>query len=50
VKINPDGTWSYDEDTVLKVRGQAELFHHTDRITLKKVGEPIFNPLARAAE
>lgn len=50
VAINPDGTWSYDEDTVLKVRGQADLFHHTDRNTLKKIGEPTPNPLARAAQ
>jgi hypothetical protein len=50
VTINPDGTWSYDENTILKVRGQAEPFHHTDRNTLKKIGEPTPNPLAQAAE
>jgi len=48
VTINPDGTWSYFEDTVLIVRGQAEPFHHTDRNTLKKIGEPTPNPLALA--
>jgi len=47
VTINGDGTWSYDEDTVLEVRGKSEPFHHTDRNTLTKVGEPIPNPLAR---
>ena len=47
VTINRDGTWSYDEDTILEIRGKAELFHHTDRNTLTKVGEPIPNPLAR---
>jgi len=47
VSINADGTWSYDEDTVLMVRGKAEPFHHTDRNTLTKVAEPMPNPLAR---
>ena len=40
VTINPDGTWSYDEDTVLMIRGKTEPFHHTDRNTLSKIGEP----------
>ncbi len=47
VTINPDGTWSYDEDTVLQIKGQAEPFHHTDRNTLTKLAEPTPNPLAR---
>ena len=47
VTINPDGTWSYDEDTVLMVRGKPEPFHHTDRNTLTKISEPTPNPLAR---
>jgi hypothetical protein len=47
VTINANGTWSYDEDTVLMVRGQAEPFHHTDRNTLTRVGEATPNPLAR---
>ena len=47
VTINADGTWSYDEDTVLKIQGQDELFHHTDRNTLRRVAEPTPNPLAR---
>jgi len=45
VTIHPDGTWSYFEDTVLLVRGQAEPFHHEDRNTLSKIGEPRPNPL-----
>jgi hypothetical protein len=49
VSINGDGTWSYEEDTVLMVRGQSEPFHHADRNTLKRVGEATPNPLARAA-
>ncbi|HNG82208.1 MAG TPA: heme-binding beta-barrel domain-containing protein, partial [Burkholderiaceae bacterium] len=47
ITVNPDGTWSYEEDTVLLIRGQAEPFHHTDRNTLTKVAEPTPNPLAR---
>jgi hypothetical protein len=48
VTINNDGGWSYFEDTILMVKGQAEPFHHTDRNTLTKIGEPTANPLARA--
>jgi hypothetical protein len=47
VTLNPDGTWSYDEDTVLIVRGHPEPFHHTDGNTLTRVEEPTPNPLAR---
>lgn len=47
VTVYDDGTWGYDEDTVLKIRGQAELFHHTDRNRLSKIAEPTPNPLAR---
>ena len=46
VSVNPDGTWSYEEDTVLMIRGQAEPFHHTDRNTLTRIAEPTPNPLA----
>jgi len=47
VSIHPDGTWSYDEDTVLLIRGNPEPFHHRDRNTLSKIAEPTPNPLAR---
>ena len=49
VTINADGTWSYEQDTVLIIPGQAEPFHHTDRNTLRKIGEPTPNPTALAA-
>ena len=49
VTVNDDGSWSYFEDTVLKVHGRDEPFHHTDRNTLRKIAEPTPNPLARAA-
>ncbi|MEP7299099.1 MAG: heme-binding beta-barrel domain-containing protein [Burkholderiales bacterium] len=46
VTTNPDGTWSYESDTVLMIRGQTEPFHHTDRNTLTRIGAPTLNPLA----
>ena len=47
VAVNADGTWSYEEDTVLMIRGQSEPFHHTDRNTLTRIAEPTPNPMAR---
>jgi hypothetical protein len=44
VTINDDGTWSYQQNTVLLIRGQTELFHHTDHNTLEKLAEPTPNP------
>jgi len=46
VTINPDGTWEYDEDTVMRVRGRSEPFHHTDRNVLTRISDPTPNPLA----
>ena len=45
ITFNPDGSWSYVSDTMLKVRGQEQLFPHRDRNTLVKVAEPNLNPL-----
>ena len=49
VTIHPDGTWSYEQDTVMIIPGLADPFHHTDRNRLTKIGEPTPNPLAAAA-
>ena len=49
VTYNADGTWSYEQDTVLIIPGEAQPFHHTDRNTLRKIGEPELNSTARAA-
>ena len=49
VTVNSDGTWSYEQDTILVIPGQAEPFHHTDRNPLRKMGEPTPNPMALAA-
>ena len=47
VSIHDDGTWSYEQDTVMKIKDQEELFHHVDNNTLHKIGEATPNPLAR---
>jgi hypothetical protein len=47
VTMHADGTWEYDEDTVMMIRGHDEPFHHTDKNVLRKIGEPTPNPLAR---
>ena len=49
VTINDDGTWSYEQETVLVIPGNAEPFRHTDCNTLRKVAEPTPNPTAQAA-
>ena len=38
ITINDDGTWSYDETTMLQMKEFDEPFPHTDRNTLHKVG------------
>jgi hypothetical protein len=50
ITFNDDGSWSYEQDTVLVIPGLAEPFHHTDRNTLRKVGEPKPNPRMQALE
>lgn len=46
VTIHDDATWSYEQDTVLRIKGCDEPFHHTDRNTLRKIAAPIPNPSA----
>jgi hypothetical protein len=46
VTIHEDGTWSYDEDTVMQITGQAEPFHHKDSNWLTRVTAAEKNPLA----
>ncbi len=46
ITMNEDGTFSYEQDTVLKVAGRSELFHHVDRSTLRRVAPPTPNPSA----
>ncbi len=48
VTVNADGTWSYERGHgAAGSSGSDELFHHTDRNTLKKVAEPTPNWLMR---
>jgi hypothetical protein len=47
VTVNDDGTWSYEEDTVLEIPGRDAPFHHIDHNTLTRVSPPTPNPLAR---
>lgn len=49
VTVHDDGSWSYEQDTVLVTPDRSEPFHHTDRNRLHKVAEPTPNPLALAA-
>ncbi len=47
VTIHDDGTWSYEQDTVLQVAGSEQVFHHTDANTLRRIAEAEANPMAR---
>jgi hypothetical protein len=49
VRVNDDGTWSYEEEGVMQIPDQDEPFHHIDRNTLTRVAAPSLNPLARLA-
>jgi len=48
VTVNADGTWSYEEDTVMQLPDRTEPYHHTDRNTMTLVAPPTPNPLAAA--
>lgn len=37
VTIHDDQSFSYKEDTQLQIKGQPDLFHHTDQNTLKRL-------------
>jgi hypothetical protein len=49
VTLNPDLTWSYEEEGKLRIPGRDELFSHIDRNTLTRIAQPTPNPLGRAA-
>lgn len=46
VTVHDDGSWSYDEDTVMMIAGQDEPFHHRDTNRLTRVEAPVPNPVA----
>jgi hypothetical protein len=37
VTIHDDETFSYEEDSQLRMPGQLDIFHHVDRNTLRRV-------------
>lgn len=37
ISVSKDGILSYEEDTVLQMKGKKDLFHHIDKNSLKKV-------------
>jgi hypothetical protein len=45
VMVHDDGTWSYEEHTQMRVPDREGLVDHVDRNTLKRIAEPIPNPL-----
>lgn len=49
VTINDDGTWSYEQETILIIPNYPEPFKHQDRNRLTKTAEPTLNPTAQAA-
>ncbi len=50
VTVHDDGTWSYEEEGMLRIPGKEDLFSHIDRNTLTRIGPPELNPLAGAAD
>lgn len=49
VRVNEDGTWSYDQNSRLQLPDRSEVFDHVDSNTLHRIEPPTPNPLARAA-
>ena len=50
VKFHDDGTWSYDQTTILIIPNYDAPFEHRDRNRLSKIGEPKLNPTAAAEQ
>ena len=49
VKFHDDGSWSYDQTTILIIPNYDAL-EHRDRNRLTKIGEPKLNPTAAAEQ
>ena len=47
VSVKGPRTFSYEQETLLRVRGRKEPFRHTDRNTLHRIAAPRPNPTAR---
>ena len=50
VTVHDHDRWSYQQTTVLKIKGVRKPFEHIDRNTLRRVRGPRRNPLARAGK
>ena len=50
VKFHDDGTWSYDQTTILIIPNYDAPFEHRDRNRLTKIAEATPNPTALAAQ
>ena len=48
VTTHADGTWSYEEHTMMEIPGRDGLVDHSDQNTLRRIGDPVPNPLAAA--
>jgi hypothetical protein len=48
VSVHDDGTWSYDQETMLQLPDRDEPFNHHDRNTLSRVAPPAPNPIQAA--
>jgi hypothetical protein len=46
INVHANGTWSYKQDTLIKVAGRDDMFHHTDRNILTRIAPPMPNPTA----
>jgi hypothetical protein len=49
VTVNADGTWAYEEETVMMLPGRDEPSRHIDRSTLTRIAPATPNPLAQTA-
>jgi hypothetical protein len=48
VKVESGSRWSYEEETLIKIHGREEVFHHRDANTLTRVSGPSLNPIMAA--
>jgi hypothetical protein len=47
VSVSADGTFSYEQETLLVIPGRAEPYRHLDRNTLRRIAPPTPNPPPR---
>jgi len=48
VTVDGPDSWSYEQSTILKIKGVKQPFDHRDRNTLRRIGPARKNPLAEA--